>query len=148
MDAEHTGGALYLESLATLIMGHVIRRRSSGSGRLQRVPDCLTPGQLQTIVEYIQVHLHSELKLYQIADQVGISPYYLAHAFKTTTGLPPHQYVLHCRLERAKQLLRHSQLPIAAIAYEVGFGNQSHMTTVFRRILQTTPRVYCQQVRQ
>lgn len=147
-DAEHTGGALYLESLATLIMGHVIRHRSTVSGHLKRTPDCLTSKQIKTIVEYIQSHLHCELRLYQIASQVGISPYYLAHAFKATTGLSPHQFVLQCRLERSQQLLRNTQLPIAAIAYEVGFSNQSHMTTVFRKMLQTTPNMYRQQVTQ
>ena len=147
-DAEHVGGSLYLESLATLIMGYVIRHRSTLSGRLKRVPDHLTPKQLKAIVEYIQSHLHSELRLDQIANQVGISPYYLAHAFKATTGLSPHQYVLHCRLARSQRLLRDTQLPIAAIAYEVGFGSQSHLTTVFRRMLQTTPGLYRQQATQ
>lgn len=145
VDAQHAGGSLHLESLATLIMGHVIRQRSIASGQLRRVPDYLTPKQLGAIVEYIDAHLHSELRLHQIAAQVGLSPYYLAHAFKVTTGLPPHQYVLHRRLVRAQQLLRGTQMAIAAIAYEVGFGSQSHMATVFRRTLQTTPSQYRQQ---
>ncbi len=144
-DRAHVGGTLYLESLATLIMGHIIRHRSTLAGRLGRVPDCLTPRQLKAVVEYIQSHLHSELRLYQIADHVGISPYYLAHAFKATTGIAPHQYVLHYRLKQAQRLLQDTQMSIAAIAYEVGFGSQSHMTTVFRRILQTTPATYRQQ---
>ena len=145
VDAEHVGGALYLESLATLIMGYMVRHRSSVSGRLKRVPDCLTPRQLKMIVEYIQHHLHTQLRLEQIANYVELSPYYLAHAFKVTTGLSPHQYVLHCRLERAQQLLRDTQMLICAIAYEVGFGSQSHMTTVFQKILQITPNRYRQQ---
>lgn len=143
-DEKHVGGSLYLESLATLIMGHVIRHRSTVSGRLKRVPDCLTPKQMKAIVEYIESHLHSELGLYQIANQVGLSPYYLAHAFKVTAGLSPYQYVLRCRLERAQRLLQDTQLSIAAISYEVGFGNQSHMTTVFRRMLKMTPGMYRQ----
>ena len=144
-DTDHVGDWLYLESLATLIMGHVIRHRSTVSGRLKRVPDCLTPKQLKAIIEYIQFHLHGDLWLNQIANHVGISPYYLAHAFKVTTGISPHQYVLHCRLEQAQRLLRATKMSIAAIAYEVGFGNQSHMTTVFRKILRTTPKLYRQQ---
>lgn len=147
-DAQHRGGTLYLESLATLVMGHVIRHRSTLSGRLKRVPDCLTPKQVKTIVEYIQAHLQSDLSLYQIADQIGVSPYYLAHTFKGTTGISPHQYVLHCRLEHAQRLLRDTQMSIAAISYEVGFGNQSHMTTVFRKSLNLTPRMYRQHVGQ
>lgn len=147
-DKYHAGGALYLESLATLIMGHVIRSRSTLSGRLSRVPDCLTPKQLKTVLEYIQAHLQSDLSLHQIANYIGVSPYYLAHTFKGTTGLSPHQYVLQCRLEQAQRLLRDSQMSIAAIAYEVGFGSQSHMTTVFRKTLNITPGVYRQQVTQ
>ncbi|XPM53322.2 MAG: helix-turn-helix transcriptional regulator [Leptolyngbya sp. IPPAS B-1204] len=141
-DPEHVGGTLYLESLATLIMGYVIRHHSNLSKRLKQVPDCLTPKQLKTIVEYIKSHFHCELRLYQITEQVKLSPYYLAHAFKTTTGLSPHQYVLHCRLEQAQRLLRNMQMPIAAIAYDVGFGSQSHMTTVFQKMLQMTPSLY------
>lgn len=143
-DAAHMGGSLYLESLATLIMGHIIRHRSTAAGRLKRVPDCLTPKQLNAIVEYIQSHLSSELRLYQMADHVGISPYYLAHAFKVTTGISPHQYVLRCRLQRSQQLLQNTQMSIAAIAYEVGFGSQSHMTTVFCKTLGITPSKYRQ----
>jgi AraC family transcriptional regulator len=141
-DTEHVGGTLYLESLATLIMGHVIRHHSSVSKRLKQVPDCLTPKQLKAILDYIRSHLHCELRLYQIAEQVKLSPYYLAHAFKTTTGLSLHQYVLHCRLEQAQSLLRNTQMPIAMIAYDVGFGSQSHMTTVFQKTLQITPGLY------
>ncbi len=147
-DQKHVGGSLYLESLATFIVGHVIRHRSNLSGKLKRVPDYLTPKQLKTLMEYIQSHLHNQLRLDRIAAQVGVSPYYLAHTFKVTTGLSPHQYVLERRLQRAQQLLRHTNLSLAAIAYEVGFGNQSHMTTVFRKKLQTTPRLYRQQVAQ
>jgi AraC family transcriptional regulator len=147
-DAQHEGGTLYLESLATLIMGHVIRSRSTISGRLKRVPDCLTPQQLKTVVRYIQTQVQNDLSLRQIANYVGVSPYYLAHTFKATTGLSLHQYVVRCRLEQAQRLLRNTEIPIAAIAYEVGFGSQSHMTTVFRKMLNITPGVYRQQVTQ
>jgi AraC-like DNA-binding protein len=145
IDVEHLGGALYLESLAALIMGHVIRHRSTMTGQLKRVPDCLTPKQVKAIVDYVQAHLHSELRLEQMTYHVGLSPYYLAHAFKTTTGIAPYRYVLHCRLERAQRLLRETQMALAAIAYEVGFGNQSHMTTVFCKRLNTTPSKYRRQ---
>ncbi|XGV97698.1 MAG: helix-turn-helix transcriptional regulator [Leptolyngbya sp. BL-A-14] len=144
-DADHWGGSLYLESLATLIMGHVIQNRSTIAKQLQRVPDYLTTQQLKAVLEYIQTHLSSDLKLYEIAHHLGVSPYYLAHTFKDTTGLSPYQYVLRRRVEQAQRLLRNSQMSIAAIAYEVGFGSQSHMTTVFRKALNITPGLYRQQ---
>ena len=140
------GGALYLESLATLIMGYVIAHHSNFSNCLKKVPDLLTPNALKTAIAYIQDHLDSSLSLLEIAHTVGLSAYYFSHAFKATTGLPPHQYILQCRLQRAQQLLKHSGLSIAEIAYTVGFGSQSHMTTVFRKTLQTTPAAYRKQV--
>lgn len=142
----HVGGALYLESLATLIMEHIIRHRSNVSGQLKRVPDFLALNKLKTAIEYIQDNLQSELSLDGIAGTVGLSPYYFAHTFKATTGIPPYQYVRQSRVERAKKLLRDSSLSIVEIAYEAGFGNQSHMTTVFRKTLQVTPNAYRQQV--
>jgi len=48
----------------------------NGVKAVERVPDCLTPKQLQALEEYIQSHLQSELRLYQIAHQLGLSPYY------------------------------------------------------------------------
>jgi AraC-like DNA-binding protein len=143
----HVGGALYLESVATLIMEHVIRHRSNVSGQLKRVPDFLALKMLKTAIEYIQDNLQRELSLDGIAGVVGLSPFYFAHSFKATTGVPPYKYVLQCRIERAKALLREPSLSIAEIAYEVGFGNQSHMTTVFRKTLQVTPNVYRQHVK-
>lgn len=142
----HVGGALYLESLATLIVEHIIRHRSNVSGQLKRVPDFLALNKLKTAIEYIQDNLQSELSLDGIAGVVGLSPYYFAHTFKATTGIPPYQYVRQSRVERAKTLLRDRSLSIAEIAYEAGFGNQSHMTTVFRKTLQVTPNAYRQQV--
>jgi AraC-like DNA-binding protein len=139
------GGSLYLESLATLIMGHSIRYRSNVSGQVKHVPDFLALKTLKTAIEYIQDNLQSELSLDGIAGVVGVSPYYFAHAFKATTGLPPYQYVLQSRVELAKKLLRDPSWSIAEIAYEVGFGNQSHMTTVFRKTLQITPNIYRKQ---
>jgi AraC-like DNA-binding protein len=128
-------------------MEHVIRHRSSVSGQLKRVPDFLALKMLKTAIEYIQDNLQHELSLDGMARVVGLSPFYFAHSFKATTGIPPYRYVLQCRIERAKSLLRESSLSIAEIAYEVGFGNQSHMTTVFRKTLQVTPKVYRQQVK-
>lgn len=142
----HVGGALYLESLATLVMEHVIRKRSNVPGQLRRIPDFLGLKTLKTAIAFIQDNLQNELSLDGIAGTVGLSPYYFAHAFKATTGIPPYQYVLQCRIERAKTLLRDRNLSIAEIAYEVGFGNQSHMTTVFRKTLQVTPNAYRKQV--
>ncbi|WP_375473681.1 helix-turn-helix domain-containing protein [uncultured Nostoc sp.] len=72
--------------------------------------------------------------------------YHFARAFKVTTGLLPYQYVLRCRRELAQKLLHNQRRSLAQIAVEAGFGNQSHMTSVFQRMLHTTPKRYRQEM--
>ncbi|MEH2224060.1 helix-turn-helix transcriptional regulator [Nostoc sp.] len=66
--------------------------------------------------------------------------YHFARAFKVTHGLSPYQYVLRCRLELAQQLLQNQKRSLVQVAVEAGFGNQNHMTSVFQRMLNTTPK--------
>ncbi|BAY60012.1 AraC family transcriptional regulator [Calothrix brevissima NIES-22] len=140
------GGAFYLESVATAVLAQIVYRRSNLSERLKRPPEFLEPSLLKVALEYMRAHLTQELSLNQIAATVGFSPYHFARGFKVTTGLSPYQYVLRCRLELAQQLLRNSQLSLAYVAAEAGFGNQSHMTSVFKRMLNITPKRYQQEV--
>jgi AraC family transcriptional regulator len=134
--------ALYLESLATLILGYVLQERSHITGTLKHAPDLLSAAQVKTVLEYIYDNLHEALRLEDLAQILGLSSYYFSHTFRATTGISPYQYILRCRVERAKTLLQRSHAPIAAIAYEAGFGSQSHMTSVFRKILNVTPQTY------
>jgi transcriptional regulator GlxA family with amidase domain len=73
---------------------------------------------------------------------VQISPYHFARLFKQSTGMPPHQYIISCWIERAKQLLTQQELSIIEITQQVGLQSQSHLTTLFRRFLKMTPREY------
>jgi len=67
---------------------------------------------------------------------VHLSPYHFARQFKAATGLPPHQYVITRRVERAQQLLRaDGELGLAEVAFRSGFANQSHFC------FQTAPEV-------
>lgn len=134
--------AFYLESLAALVLGYILRERSHISGTFKQLPDLLSAVQVKMVLEYIHDNLQETLRLEGLAQILGLSSYYFAHAFRATTGMSPYQYILRCRVERAKLLLTQSPASIAAIAYEVGFGSQSHMTTVFRKMLNITPQVY------
>nr|WP_277875978.1 helix-turn-helix transcriptional regulator [Chroococcidiopsis sp. [FACHB-1243]] len=71
-----------------------------------------------------------------------LSVHHFGKLFKQSMGDPLHQYVLKCRIERAKELLVNTQLLIAEIAQTVGFYDQSHFTNVFRRHTNLTPRQY------
>ncbi len=77
--------------------------------------------------------------------QTGYSPYHFARLFQCTTGETPHHFVLRQRIERAQRLLAETALPLARIAGESGFANQSAFTRVFTRSVGVTPRVYRQE---
>lgn len=143
--SDRLGDSLHLEALVTLALAHVSRYRSSFKPK--RSPDRLTPQQLKQAIYFIHDSIDQSLTLAQLGGILNLSAHHFAHAFKATTGLPPHRYVLSCRLERAKQLLKGTDEAIATIAYSSGFGSQSHMTTVFRKQLGTTPLAYRQQSR-
>ncbi len=136
------GGAFYLESIVTAVLGQIVYRHSSLSHCLRRPPEFLEPALLKTVLDYVQTNVAQPLSLRDIAAIAHFSPYYFARAFKATTGISLYQYVLQCRVKLAQRLLRDRERSLAQVAVEAGFGNQSHMTTVFRRVLQTTPKQF------
>nr|WP_058998923.1 helix-turn-helix transcriptional regulator [Leptolyngbya sp. NIES-2104] len=69
-----------------------------------------------------------------------MSPHHFSRLFKQSTGLSPHQYVIRCRVERAKQLLLKGEMTIAEVAATVGFYDQSHFAHYFRRLMGVTPK--------
>ncbi|MEH1913155.1 helix-turn-helix transcriptional regulator [Nostoc sp.] len=71
-----------------------------------------------------------------------MNSYSFCRWFKRLIGLSPHQYVIQCRIERAKFLLTYTQLPIIEIALQVGCSSQSNFTTLFRQHIGITPKAY------
>jgi AraC family transcriptional regulator len=72
-----------------------------------------------------------------------LSAYHFARQFKATTGLPPHQYVILRRVERAKRLLREgTDSSLAEIAAQAGFYDQSQFSHHFKRLVGVTPRQF------
>jgi AraC family transcriptional regulator len=96
------------------------------------------------VKEYINNHLHQDLKLEKIAAIAQLSPYHFLRLFKQSMGVTPHQYILQCRIEKAKFLLQQSQLSITEIANQVGFCDQSHLTRCFKQSLGVTPKQFQQ----
>ena len=75
-----------------------------------------------------------------MAALVGLSVYHFARQFRTATGLPPHQYVIARRVERAKEFLQQDRdLSLAEIAASCGFSDQSQFSHHFKRIVGVTP---------
>ena len=77
-----------------------------------------------------------------------LSAYYFARQFKRATGLPPHQYVLARRFDRAQQLLpRNRGRFLAELAARAGFSDQSQFSHHFKRLIGVTPGQFRTRVR-
>ena len=93
---------------------------------------------LRRVLDFIDAHLGGELTIERLAREAAYSPTHFARAFKTAVGHAPHRYVLHRRLQRAQERIRAGQ-PLAQVADELGFTDQSHFTKAFASAFGTTP---------
>jgi len=136
LTADATGDRLFAESLANVLAINLTRHVHWERSQVGMLPQST----LRTVIDYIEGHLEASLTLEQMAAVAHLSPYHFARQFKKATGLPPHQYVIARRVERAKILLRQSSdLSLMQVAVRVGFSDQSQLTRHFKRIVGVTP---------
>lgn len=137
------GGRLCAESLANVLVVQLIRQlsnRQGMGGNVRGAGGRLARQTLQAVEEYIHAHLDQSISLAELAAVAHLSEFHFARLFKQTTGLPPHQFVIHVRIERAKRLISAGRLSLAQIALEVGFSDQSQLTRHFKRLVGVTPK--------
>lgn len=145
--SENLGGRIYAESLANVLAVNLLRRHSSlGRSSMRKLeqerPGGLPEATLRRALDYVSDNLAEDLTLAEIAREVYMSPYHFSRMFKLSTGLSPHQYVMHQRVEQAKALLKHTDLPVSVVAQEVGFASPSHFAQQFRRFVGVSPRSF------
>jgi AraC family transcriptional regulator len=99
----------------------------------------LSKRQLKKLQEMIDAEFASPLTLEQLSREAGLSPGYLSRAFKISTGITPHQYILRIRVDRATRLIQASSCSLDEIAERVGFADGSHMTSVFLKVAGKPP---------
>jgi AraC family transcriptional regulator len=135
------GGRLLTESLGHVLAVHLIRHAMGSQPATVHRRGGLPRHKLRAAIEYIEENLDAEISLADLAALVHLSPYHFARLFKASTGLPPHQYVITRRIERAKELLLGGdELSLAQVAARVGFWDQGHFTRHFRRLVGVTPK--------
>jgi len=144
-DGQYSDG-LYIDTVAQMMAVHLARSHSSRSRPARILPAKPLPGwKMRRVTEFIEDNLEGDLSLQAMGEEVDISPLYLARAFKSAVGQSPHQYVLGRRIERAKELLRNTDLPVVDVALSSGFSSQSHLSHWFIRQVGVSPAVYRRQ---
>ncbi|KZB58964.1 AraC family transcriptional regulator [Thalassospira sp. MCCC 1A02491] len=132
-----TGPQIYGEGLVTALTAALLT--PSQTEEPQRKRGKLAPYQLRKTVDYIEQNCGRTIRLDELAQLTGLSQSYFCSAFRESTGMPPQQWQMKARVERAKNLLKKGDTPLASVAVGLGFADQAHLTRVFRKIVGTTP---------
>ncbi|NIJ57593.1 AraC-like DNA-binding protein [Pseudochelatococcus lubricantis] len=102
----------------------------------------LSQWQLRRAVAYIEDNCLRQIRLEELAELTGLSQSYFSHAFKASTGLPPHRWLMRARIEKVKKLLEHQDASLPDVAAMTGFADQAHLTRIFRKMVGTTPAAW------
>ena len=127
------------EALSTVLAVRIVRDYVDRSAIELAPSSGLSRERLQRVRDYIEAHLDDRLTLTDLAAVACLSPYHFSRSFKLALGVGPQRYVMQRRVERVKALMRRTNRPLARIAQESGFSDQSHLISVFRRETGVTP---------
>ena len=95
--------------------------------------------QMRRATELLEAHLDGNIALQQVAEACGLSLSHFARAFKTSFRKPPYRWVIDRRVDKARDLMKNSRLPLAEIASQCGFADQSALNRSFKRIHGVSP---------
>ena len=132
-------GPLYGESLGVALAHYLIRRFAVRKTHSAEPQGGMPGARLNRVKDFIQQNCAKESRLWELAQVAGMSPHYFCKLFKESVGLSPHQYVIRCRIKRAKEFLRDRRFTVNQVAEVTGFADQTHFTKVFHRLVGVTP---------
>ena len=113
-------------------------------GRAIRKPPirALAPWQVNRAIQLLYSAVNAPCSVETLAAACGVSRSHFAHAFKASTGVPPHRWLLLHRIQSARELMECTSDGLSAIAARCGFADQSHLTRAFRSVMGRSPAAW------
>ncbi len=130
---------LYTDAISNALLMHLFQFYSVHNNKLEHFGK-LTKIQLELVVNYIHEYLDRDISLSELAAIVQMSSRHFSRLFKQSTGLSPYQYLIKCRVAKAKELLQQKDSSISQTAQAVGFANQSHLNRHFKHWVGVSPK--------
>jgi len=140
MESGYPSGRFYMDALATALAARIVRNHSSLARPARSARTAMPGRKLKLILGFIEDNLGRDLGLEEIASAAGWSVSHFKTLFRKSLGVPPHQYLIRRRVERAASQLRKGTMPIGQVALENGFCHQSHLSLHIRRVMGVTPQ--------
>jgi AraC-like DNA-binding protein len=131
---------LLADTIAGALLCH-LQNAYSGAAAARR-PAALAGWQVRRSMDLLESRIGTAVSLEELAREVNLSPFHFARAFRDSTGLPPHRYLIQLRMRRACELLAQTSLSVGEVAAAVGYADTAHFSRLFRRTVGASPGAY------
>lgn len=130
---------LFVDQVAQALTVHVAQQYGGLDGAKSAPRGGLAPWQQRRVTELMDVSIKTDIPMALLAAECGLSTRHFSRAFRQSFGAPPHQFLLHKRVELAKRMMLMSPSALQQIAADCGFANQSHFSRVFASVVGVGP---------
>jgi AraC family transcriptional regulator len=127
----------------TNVLAHELSRSNEEPSRNAPVRrGGLTAWQMRIVMQHIEEHLSEQISIDTLAEIARLSQCHFARAFKQSIGVPPHEYQILRRVEKAKALLAEREASVTDVGFAVGYSHTSSFSVAFRKITGRSPREF------
>ena len=130
---------IFIEHVTMAVGVHAAKTYGGMQPVVRQLRGGLAPWQMKRTEETLAANLEGDVSLADLANDCGVSVSHFSRAFRQSTGMSPHQWLLKRRVDQAKSLLRDRTLSLSDVALSCGFADQSHFTRVFARTSGLSP---------
>src|SRR5258708_23305189 len=145
LEADRLGGSfgkLYADCISIAIITRLLASANRPAAIERPKVGELARWRLKQAVDYVEAPLDNPVSLADVASSAGLTRMHFAAQFRAATGMPPHEYLLRRRIERAQEMLLGTGMSLVDVALSVGFQTQAHFTSVFKRYTGQPPRAW------
>jgi len=137
-----TASVVFVGHVASALRTYLTRNRGGAQSAVSFRPGSLPTWKERRVKELMHLEIANKLSLERLALECGLSVRHFTRAFRLSTGVSPHRYLLGLRLEKARQLLMKPAIPLHEVANSCGFADQSHFTRVFSAVEKLSPGMW------
>ena len=131
--------SLALDQFQLVLGAHLVQSYGTIATIRDRPAGGLATWQKRRALEILRENLYGNIRLSALAKECGLSASYFARCFKAAFGVSSHQWLLRERVDRAKEFLSQTRLPLIDVAARAGFGDQAAFTRTFHRLVGASP---------
>ena len=129
----------YVAALTNVLAHELLRSGKEMSKDSSVSRGGLATWQMRAVIRHIEEHLHERTPLVTLAKLVRLSPSHFCRAFRRSFGIPPHEYHIRRRIEKAKTLLAEREASVTGVGFALGYSHTSSFSVAFRKITGQTP---------